>query len=146
MDFPRFVPFERPLLLQADASNPLPFGAAGSIIGASNSPGAPVCYVTCPVTCGHYKNAKASNTHACGCSSMVEQELPKLLTWVRFPSPAPNSSIALTLCPRGDGMRTHAVRQIGRIADLDRFSDPSVARARTREGPSHSHHPLQISR
>lgn len=25
----------------------------------------------------------------CGCSSMVEQELPKLLTWVRFPSPAP---------------------------------------------------------
>ena len=25
----------------------------------------------------------------CGCSSMVELQLPKLLTWVRFPSPAP---------------------------------------------------------
>src|SRR4029077_673175 len=24
-----------------------------------------------------------------GCSSMVELQLPKLLTWVRFPSPAP---------------------------------------------------------
>ena len=27
--------------------------------------------------------------HACGCSSMVELQLPKLTTWVRFPSPAP---------------------------------------------------------
>ena len=26
----------------------------------------------------------------CGCSSMVELQLPKLLTWVRFPSPAPS--------------------------------------------------------
>ncbi len=26
-----------------------------------------------------------------GCSSMVELQLPKLLTWVRFPSPAPRS-------------------------------------------------------
>ena len=25
-----------------------------------------------------------------GCSSMVELQLPKLLTWVRFPSPAPS--------------------------------------------------------
>ena len=24
-----------------------------------------------------------------GCSSMVELQLPKLVTWVRFPSPAP---------------------------------------------------------
>ena len=24
-----------------------------------------------------------------GCSSMVELQLPKLITWVRFPSPAP---------------------------------------------------------
>ena len=30
-------------------------------------------------------------TAARGCSSMVEPELPKLLTWVRFPSPAPFS-------------------------------------------------------
>src|SRR5262249_53579366 len=28
---------------------------------------------------------------ACGCSSMVEQKLPKLTTGVRFPSPAPAS-------------------------------------------------------
>ena len=28
--------------------------------------------------------------HRCGCSSMVELQLPKLLTWVRFPSPAPS--------------------------------------------------------
>jgi hypothetical protein len=27
----------------------------------------------------------------CGCSSMVEQKLPKLTTRVRFPSPAPGS-------------------------------------------------------
>src|SRR5271170_5568879 len=26
-----------------------------------------------------------------GCSSMVERQLPKLHTWVRFPSPAPKS-------------------------------------------------------
>lgn len=25
-----------------------------------------------------------------GCSSMVEHQLPKLNTWVRFPSPAPS--------------------------------------------------------
>jgi hypothetical protein len=29
----------------------------------------------------------------CGCSSMVELQLPKLLTWVRFPSPAPTKSV-----------------------------------------------------
>lgn len=29
----------------------------------------------------------------CGCSSMVERELPKLLTWVRFPSPAPTKGV-----------------------------------------------------
>jgi hypothetical protein len=32
----------------------------------------------------------------CGCSSMVERQLPKLHTWVRFPSPAP----ILTPCNR----------------------------------------------
>ena len=26
----------------------------------------------------------------CGCSSMVEPQPSKLVTWVRFPSPAPN--------------------------------------------------------
>src|ERR1700686_3055612 len=26
----------------------------------------------------------------CGCSSMVERQPSKLITWVRFPSPAPN--------------------------------------------------------
>ena len=30
--------------------------------------------------------------HRCGCSSMVERELPKLYTRVRFPSPAPKAS------------------------------------------------------
>jgi hypothetical protein len=34
----------------------------------------------------------AVNTYFCGCSSMVELELPKLQTWVRFPSPAPYSN------------------------------------------------------
>ncbi len=28
-------------------------------------------------------------TGRCGCSSMVELQLPKLIAWVRFPSPAP---------------------------------------------------------
>ena len=32
-----------------------------------------------------------------GCSSMVEQQLPKLTTGVRFPSPAPNLQIALKI-------------------------------------------------
>ena len=27
--------------------------------------------------------------NCCGCSSMVEPQLPKLMMWVRFPSPAP---------------------------------------------------------
>src|SRR3990170_3045865 len=27
--------------------------------------------------------------YICGCSSMAEHQLPKLRTWVRFPSPAP---------------------------------------------------------
>ncbi len=31
----------------------------------------------------------------CGCSSMVELQLPKLITRVRFPSPAPQSEQAL---------------------------------------------------
>ncbi len=30
--------------------------------------------------------------YPCGCSSMVEPQLPKLMTWVRFPSPAPSSA------------------------------------------------------
>src|SRR5271169_3799373 len=30
----------------------------------------------------------------CGCSSMVELQPSKLVTWVRFPSPAPNPSQA----------------------------------------------------
>ena len=34
----------------------------------------------------------------CGCSSMVELQLPKLLTWVRFPSPAPLCSRTLSAC------------------------------------------------
>ena len=32
-----------------------------------------------------------------GCSSMVELQLPKLLTWVRFPSPAPEFRKLLNL-------------------------------------------------
>ena len=35
-----------------------------------------------------------------GCSSMVELQLPKLLAWVRFPSPAPRSTYG-ALHPRG---------------------------------------------
>ena len=34
----------------------------------------------------------------CGCNSMVECQLPKLITWVRFPSPAPRS-LATRLFP-----------------------------------------------
>ncbi len=30
-----------------------------------------------------------------GCSSMVELQLPKLIAWVRFPSPAPVASNAV---------------------------------------------------
>ena len=37
-------------------------------------------------------------TMTCGCSSMVEQELPKLTTRVRLPSPAPILAI-----PQSDG-------------------------------------------
>src|SRR5262249_46288135 len=41
-----------------------------------------------------YKDSAARQalTRPCGCSSMVEQKLPKLTTRVRFPSPAPKSS------------------------------------------------------
>jgi hypothetical protein len=37
----------------------------------------PSCGISCKINMGR------------GCSSMVELQLPKLLTWVRFPSPAP---------------------------------------------------------
>ncbi len=37
--------------------------------------------------CGHH--GPGYNRELCGCSSMVEPQLPKLMTWVRFPSPAP---------------------------------------------------------
>jgi hypothetical protein len=30
----------------------------------------------------------------CGCSSMVERQPSKLITWVRFPSPAPSADAA----------------------------------------------------
>ena len=32
--------------------------------------------------------------HFCGCSSMVEPQPSKLITWVRFPSPAPIGALA----------------------------------------------------
>ena len=35
--------------------------------------------------------------HPSGCSSMVELQLPKLLAWVRFPSPAPLSAFGAAL-------------------------------------------------
>ena len=35
-------------------------------------------------------NTPPEQTPAGGCSSMVEHQLPKLRTWVRFPSPAHN--------------------------------------------------------
>ena len=41
----------------------------------------------------------------CGCSSMVEQKLPKLTTRVRFPSPAPSANAASPLPPIGDTVR-----------------------------------------
>lgn len=42
-----------------------------------HSPPAPVsCYL--------------SRSQPCGCNSMAEFQLPKLVTWVRLPSPAPN--------------------------------------------------------
>ena len=34
---------------------------------------------------------KRAKSAVCGCSSMVERQLPKLHTWVRFPSPAPTT-------------------------------------------------------
>ena len=39
---------------------------------------------------------------SCGCSSMVELQLPKLLAWVRFPSPAP-SPLASAVIARPSG-------------------------------------------
>ena len=47
-----------------------------------------------PGSCkNHFRNGveKAGKSLKCGCSSMVEQKLPKLTTRVRFPSPAPIS-------------------------------------------------------
>src|SRR5580658_197291 len=57
----------------------------GAIAGVRN-PEAGSPDVGCP------NIAKANRINALrGCSSMVELQLPKLLTWVRFPSPAPLS-------------------------------------------------------
>ena len=36
-----------------------------------------------------YSNVAESQSPLCGCSSMVEHQPSKLVTWVRFPSPAP---------------------------------------------------------
>ena len=41
--------------------------------------------------------AGAYNARLCGCSSMVERQLPKLHTRVRFPSPAPVTAFSLWL-------------------------------------------------
>src|ERR1700704_5910324 len=46
----------------------------------------------------------------CGCSSMVERQPSKLITWVRFPSPAPNgcgprSSVGRARPWKGRGQR-----------------------------------------
>src|SRR3546814_9435415 len=43
-----------------------------------------------------------------GCSSMVELQLPKLLAWVRFPSPAPpHHSADFRRSPRESASRCH---------------------------------------
>ena len=55
----------------------------------------------------------------CGCSSMVELQLPKLLTWVRFPSPAPTFSRCSTASYRSP-------RRVGKTV-----SGSSWRRART---------------
>ncbi len=57
-----------------------------------------------PIT-SHHSLAKAFGIHSfqCGCSSMVERQLPKLHTRVRFPSPADCLSVgcsALDACSR----------------------------------------------
>ena len=41
---------------------------------------------------GSNPSVSAKDRNKCGCSSMVELQLPKLIAWVRFPSPAPNHS------------------------------------------------------
>src|SRR3982074_2707959 len=54
-------------------------------------------------------------TTECGCSSMVERQPSKLITWVRFPSPAPNGAAPRTSVGRqvpwkGRGRRLNPVR------------------------------------
>ena len=38
-------------------------------------------------------NPSGSASKLCGCSSMVELQPSKLITWVRFPSPAPELNL-----------------------------------------------------
>ena len=38
---------------------------------------------------GIYDKIALAKLDSCGCNSMAEFQLPKLATWVRFPSPAP---------------------------------------------------------
>jgi hypothetical protein len=45
-----------------------------------------------PATGALTSGLKPIPLEVCGCSSMVELQPSKLATWVRFPSPAPNSS------------------------------------------------------
>ena len=53
----------------------------------------------------------ASSIYVCGCSSMVELQPSKLITWVRFPSPAPLFS---WLC-RGGGTGRRTGLKIPRL-------------------------------
>ena len=41
-----------------------------------------------------YNTIRPLNLTTCGCSSVVEHQLPKLIVRVRFPSPAPYALIA----------------------------------------------------
>ena len=71
---------------------PMPWWAAAS----STIPACPD-QAHSPVTLTADRSFGTNLTHR-GCSSMVEQKLPKLTTRVRFPSPAPVSCSALCRC------------------------------------------------
>jgi hypothetical protein len=67
-----------------------------------------------------------------GCSSMVELQLPKLLTWVRFPSPAPHPVASEQPRSQAGGVRAARPRlpapgrRIPPMRRRDRLDRPSI--------------------
>ena len=87
-----------------------------------------------------------------GCSSMVELQLPKLLTWVRFPSPAPASRswVASLQVIRAVEVLARIPEQVavrGSLAGTDAGSDCSAACATARpRSPPRRDNPERRSR